>query len=110
MGFKDIVKKDIEKVFFNPEEFGSPHQIGERTLNLIVDDNEMVEREKRAPLKDLTDGTYRRKLMFYVAAREFGPLPAVGKLLSLDGRQYRIIDAVNEDGVYSISLEAVRGI
>ena len=52
----------------------------------------------------------KESCIFYVLAKNFGPLPAVGRLLTLDDRKYRIIDAVNEDGIYSISLEAVRGV
>ena len=105
MGFKDIVAKDNRSVFLNPAEFGSLHRVDGRTLCILVDDNEMIEREKRIPSNDELDGIYKRKLLFYVLAKNFGPLPAVGRLL-----KYRIIDAVNEDGIYSISLEAVRGV
>ena len=110
MGFKDFVAKDIRSVFLNPAEFGSLHRIDGRTLCILVDDNEMSEREKRTPSNDELDGIYKRKLLFYALAKEFGPLPAIGRLLTLDDRKYRIIDAVNEDGIYSISLEAVRGV
>lgn len=41
-------------------------------------------------------------------AKTFGALPVVGRSLSLDNRLYMITDAVDEDGIYSISLEAVR--
>lgn len=40
--------------------------------------------------------------------RDFGPLPAVGRSLKLDGRDFVITDAINEGGIYSISMEAVR--
>ena len=110
MGFKEIIQRDITNVFMNPREFGEFHQVGDRRLPLILDDNEMIEREKRTQSSQGADGTYRRKLMFYVAARDFGPLPAVGKLLELDGRKYRIIDSIDESGIYSISLEAIKGL
>ncbi|MBS6517451.1 MAG: hypothetical protein KH353_04550 [Clostridium sp.] len=110
MGFKEIIARDNRSVFLNPAEFGSLHRIDGRILCILVDDNEMIEREKRTPSGDELDGIYKRKLLFYALAKEFGPLPAIGRLLTLDDRKYRIIDAVNEDGIYSISLEAVRGV
>ena len=82
--------------------------VGNRKITLIVDDNEMIEREKRTPMQDSMDGTYRRKLLFYAAASEFGPLPADGRMLTLDGAAYRVIDSINESGIYSVSLEAVK--
>lgn len=108
MGFKDLIQKDIRTVFFNPKEFGTPHTVNEKEMCIIVDDNEMIEREKRYSMREMVDGTFKRKILFYVAAAEFGPLPMVGRMLSLDRRSYKITDAVNEDGIYSISLEAVK--
>ena len=37
---------------------------------------------------------------------DFGLLPPVGHILVLDQDKYVITDAINEDGIYSISLEA----
>ena len=108
MDFKELIKDDISNVFLNPEEFGELHTVGNRKMCILVDDNEMIEREKRTPMYDGTEGVYKRKLLFYVKAADFGPLPAVGRLLTLDGGSYRVIDSINESGLYSISLEAVR--
>lgn len=108
MGFKDIVSSDLEKIFLNQDEFADYHTINGKTMVVLVDDNEMIEREKRVPMRDVMDGTYSRTLMLYVASNVFGPLPAVGRLLNLDGKNYHIVDAVDENGIYSISLKAVR--
>ena len=107
MGFKDIIQGDIQAVFLNPDEFAAKHLVNGKLMTVTIDDNEMIEREKKA-LNKGEDGLYKRTLLIYVAAAEFGPLPAVGKLLEIDRGRYRIMDAVNEDGIYSISLEAVR--
>ena len=45
-------------------------------------------------------------MLFYVWAKEFGAFPPVGHILVLDQDKYVITDAINEDGIYSISLEA----
>ena len=108
MGFKDIVREDIRNIFLDTEEFGTPHLINDRKIPIVIDDNEMIEREKRSTGTDSAEGIYKRQILFYVAASEFGPLPAVGRRLTLDGRPYQITDAINEDGLYSISLKAVR--
>lgn len=108
MGFKDIVREDIHRTFLDPEEFGAMHQINGKSIQIVIDDNEMIEREKRTPMADGAEGIYKRQMLFYVASSEFGPLPAVGRILTLDGRPYQITDAINEDGIYSISLKAVR--
>lgn len=108
-GFKDIIRSDNMSVFLNPDEFGEMHLIGGRPMNIIIDDNEMVEREKRqSGMRDYRQGVYNRQILFYVLAKTFGAPPVVGRSLSLDNRLYMITDAVDEDGIYSISLEAVR--
>lgn len=109
MNFKELLAEDTVTVFMNPEEFGEEHIISGRLLNIIIDDIEMVEREKRQTgTEAYRQGIYKKKVLFYVLARDFGPLPAVGRLLELDEKAYLITDAVNEDGIYSISLEAQR--
>lgn len=109
MGFKEIIQEDSRRVFLNPEEFGELHEISGRKMLIIIDDNEMVEREKRqAAGQGYRQGIYTKQLLFYVLGRDFGPLPAVGRALALDGKNYVITDAINESGIYSISLEAVR--
>ena len=108
-GFKDIVKDDNRTVFLNFEEFGEIHVISGRRMLVIIDDNEMVEREKRqSGTQAWRQGVYVKQMLFYVLAEEFGPLPPVGRSLIFDNRTYLVTDAVDESGIYSISLEAVR--
>lgn len=107
MSFKEQVRQDNEAVFMNLEEFSDIHVVNGREMTVQIDNNEMIEREK--PYRDSHgDGVYRRKLLIYVKAEEFGRLPAIGRVLALDGESYTVSDAVNEGGIYSLSLEANR--
>ena len=96
MTFKEQIEQDNRAVFMNLDEFSE------------IDNNEMIDREKRHQYKRDTyaDGVYRKELLIYVKAEDFGKLPAVGRLLNLDGKSYIISDAIDEDGIYSLSLEA----
>ena len=49
-----------------------------------------------------------KEMLIYVSAKDFGKLPAVGRVLTLDGKSYTISDAIDEDGIYSLCLEANR--
>lgn len=106
--FKDQVAKDNKTVFLNRDEFADEHTINSKKMTVIFDNNEMIDREKRYQYKRslYADGVYLKELLIYVLADEFGPLPAVGRTLTLDGKVYLISDAIDEDGVYSLSLEA----
>ncbi len=106
MKLKELIAADVEKAFLNPEEFGEIHMVNGLEMLIIMDGNEMIEREKRA--RNHVEGTFRKQILFFVAAEEFGALPAIGREISVDGKKYRVTDAVSEGGIYSISAEANR--
>lgn len=100
------MQKDIEKVFINPLEFGEEHTVDGKIMNIIIDNLEQVEREKRETRID--EGLFNKQVLFYVSEKEFGKLPKIGRQLKLDSHNYIVTDAINEDGIYSVSLEAKR--
>jgi hypothetical protein len=106
LSFKQAVSNDISAVFLNQDEFADPHTIDGKAMTVLIDDIELVEREKR--MKSNMDGIHARQVLIYVSAAEFGPLPAQGRLLKLDGKRYTVLDATEEGGVYAITLEANR--
>lgn len=112
MNFKDTVKEDIRTVFLNFDEFGEIHKLQGKKRLVIVDENELTEREKRVKNSGKLNGTSRelhlKQFLIYIAAEDFGELPLPGNVLDFDGKKYVITDAENEDGIYSISLEANR--
>lgn len=106
LSFKQAVNNDISAVFLNEDEYADPHTIDGVTMSVLIDDIELVEREKR--MKSNMDGIHARQVLIYVSASEFGSLPAQGRLLKLDGKRYTVLDATEEGGVYAITLEANR--
>ncbi|MCM1122546.1 MAG: hypothetical protein NC416_08185 [Eubacterium sp.] len=104
--FKDILQQDIKRTFLNIDEFGEMHDINGQEVTIIIDENELTEREKR--LRRNEGELHKKQLLFYIAAEDFGNLPAPGKVLKLDQKSYIITDAEDEGGIYSISLEAVK--
>ncbi len=110
MTFKDVIKNDIRNVFMSFDEFGTIHKLDGKNKLVIIDENELTEREKRERTRDGINakGLHKKQLLFYIEAERFGSLPSPGNLLNFDGKDYIITDANNEDGIYSISLEATR--
>lgn len=106
MGFKNIVREDVHNVFLNIEEFSEIHTINGKSMPVQVDSNEQIEREKRSA-KNI-EGMFTNQRLIYVAASDFGPMPKQGSLLTMDNRMFRVADTVDEDGIYSIALEANR--
>ena len=107
MTFKNILARDVKQVFLNPAEFGEVHKVNGTPMTIVLDDVENIEREKK--MKYSMDGIYARQILFYVSTAEFGPLPGQGDLVSLDGKEYMVMDATDECGIYAITLEANRG-
>ena len=107
MTFKEAVRDDISSVFMDTDEFAAIHTLNGKQIPVIVDNNEMIEREKK--MKSNMDGVTVKTTLIYVKARDYGGgLPPVGYAITLDGAHFRVTDATNEDGVYSIHLEMNR--
>lgn len=107
MTFKEILQRDINEIFFNLDEFSGTHTVDGKEITAMIDDMEHIEREKK--MKSNMDGIHTRQVLLYVKASEFGGvLPAIGRILTLDARKYLVVDAVDEGGVYTITLEINR--
>lgn len=104
--FKDIIRQDIHTTFLNVDEFSDIHTVNGIDMPVQMDDIEQINREKR--YKDNMDGVYVQQRLIYVAASDYGPLPKKDSLVTLDSRKYRVVEAIEEDGVYSVTLEANR--
>ena len=112
MGFKDLIREDVKNVFMNPEEFSDLHTLNGVEVPVQIDNNEQIEREKR--FNQNMDGIYVNQKLIYVSAEDYkkapgrAGLPKLVTTISLDGRVYRVADAIDESGIYSITLEANR--
>lgn len=111
--FKEQVSSDIQNTFFNSadrDEFTSVHTIdGVSYTDVIVDQLEQVDRQKRLQKNTYKygDAMFLKEIMFYIPKLVYGKgLPSIGRAMIFDGRTYIVTDAIDEDGVYSISLEA----
>lgn len=108
--FKDIAKQDVNNIFFCDSEFSEQHTINGKPMHAIIDENELMEREQAYIVTQRTDGIYRKRLLIYVPAAEYGPKPVPGSRINLDGKRLYIVeDCIDEDGVYSITLGANNG-
>lgn len=104
--FKDVLKDDVNNTFMNLDEFADTRIVDGKEIPVIIDENEIIEREKK--MKSNMDGVYVKQKLMYVKADDFGALPAIGRAIMLDGKRYIVIDAVDEQGVYSITMESNR--
>lgn len=106
MNFKELVAQDTKKVFLNPDEFGEEHEIDGKMVMVIVDSNEQIERQKRVVSN--SDGVFVKEILFYTSKESIGNLPVIGRVMRFDKKSYAVTDAIDENGIYSISLRAVK--
>lgn len=107
-GFKEILFQDIKRTYLNPGEFGEEHTIDGKRMVVSIDGMEVVERAKKQAEYGRIDGIFRQQIVLYVARSDFGPLPAIGRILKIDSATYKVKDAIDEVGIFSITLEAVK--
>lgn len=105
--FKEQIAADISGVFLNEQEFADKHTIDGKEMTVVVDENELLERDK-ARMGTHQDGLYKSRRLIYVSREEFGPRPPIGKQLNFDGRLFRVADCTEEAGMLAITLEAAR--
>ena len=106
--FKEIVAADISAVFLNKLEFADAHSIDGKEMTVLIDENELLERDKAKAMNTQLTGTYKSRRLIYVEKSEFGARPAQGRMLSLDWRAFKVADCTEEAGVLAIELEAVK--
>lgn len=108
MTFKGMLREDIHDIFLNMDEFGERHTVnGRKDVLIVTDDFELFSREKYHK-NVANDGTSRNRGIFYVRASDVGRLPKPGQQLTIDGMHFRVEQAVNETGLYAITIQAVR--
>lgn len=99
MGFKDMVASDILGVFINVDEFGETYRIEGRTVNIVVDNDELKERQGGQDLAVAESAT-----LFYAKTADLPPRRPAGESLNVNGREC-LIDAWSEDmGLSTIVL------
>ena len=106
--FKELLAADISNVFLNLDEFAEIRLINGKKIAVMVDDNELLERDKATALGAQLAGTYKARRLIYVSKEEFGPRPAQDALLTMGTKEYRVKSCTEETGILTIELEAVR--
>ena len=106
--FKAQIAADISLVFLNDLEFADGHELNGKTLKVIIDDNELVERDKAQLMSTSIDGIHKTRRLIYVSESDFGSRPAPGMIVTLDGKPFRAKNCTAEAGILGIELAAIK--
>ena len=85
MNFKDIVKNDINNVFFNDDEFAGSIIINGKTISVVVDSDRLIERSQKE-----YEGISIGEILYYIRVKEFNKKPSEGEVQIFNGKQMYI--------------------
>lgn len=98
-GFKDGVAADILGVFLNLDEFGEIYTIEGREIPVVVDNDELKERQGGQDLAVAESAT-----LFYAKTADLPPRRPAGESLNVNGRECLIDDWQEDMGVSTVVL------
>ena len=107
-GFKDMVARDVKNIFLNSEEFGETHTVNGHRMTIVLsgaDHTENDQRDSEGRTRYGKSATYSRQIVMHVASEDFGRLPAQGDDVVLDRMHYQVADAVDQQGMFCITLD-----
>lgn len=104
MGFKDSLLNDIERVFFNLDEFAESCSWNKRNIVAIIDDESLI-RKYSSEFEVLTQGSH----LIYVDKSQLEDDQNIGDVVVFNNNLYTINEIKEENGILSIFLNAGRG-
>lgn len=103
MSFKDDIIADINAVYMNVEEYGSPHSIeGGKPITCVFDDEALRERQAGQEI-----GVAEAVVLLFAKTSELPPKKPAGSHFNVDGREYLVADWSEDMGVSQITLNQV---
>lgn len=99
MGFKDMVAADRSAVFLDLDFFGEEYRIEGKNITIVVDTDELKERQGSQDLAVAESGT-----LFYARAEDLPPRRSPGQNLNVNGRECIIDDWKVDMGMATIVL------
>ncbi|MCT2347126.1 hypothetical protein M4D71_23530 [Niallia taxi] len=92
----DFFNADLEKVFFNEEEFAETLLINGNSVKVVRDPYQL--------LKAKQDGLENAELVFSITKKELGYRPISGEAMKIGKVTFRVMAVSNEDETYVITL------
>ena len=99
MAFKDMVAADIAATFLSKEFFGEPYRVEGKTITIVIDNDELKERQGGQDLAVAESAT-----LFYASVSDLPPRKAPGSSLNINGRECIIDDWKEDMGMATVVL------
>lgn len=103
MSFKDDLLDDLNKVFFNSDEFAEGCTWNQYRIKAIIDDESLI-RKYSAEFQNLNQGSH----VIYVTENQFSSIPQLNDAVVFNNNLYSVNELKREDGMLTIFLELGR--
>ncbi len=104
MGFKESLEDDLDRVFFNTNEFADKYQWNTKEITAVVDDDSLI-RKYSSEFEALGQGGR----MVFVSEKQFTTLPIMNEVVVFDYNTYTIDEVKTDAGMLCIFLRMGRG-
>lgn len=105
--FKDCLADDLS-TFVNLDEFAELHMVNGVEVEIVVDDDQFSSRDRfPTDLYVMSQGVYVEDKTFYIRSSDMEK-PEPGEQVNLDGKEYRVSAATEENGLITVKITANR--
>lgn len=105
MAFKDRLQHDLDAVIFNVDSTGEYHTWNRHTIRCHVDEETALRRKNENVIDVGWDNTTTEKVI-YASVEGFPSRPVPGMNVFFDDRPYRVLQAQDDMGMYTILIVA----
>lgn len=106
---RDLIKADIENVFFNEMGFASSHTLENKPIKCIVDSDALNRRTAQTTLNEVS-GIGKSEFAVFVKTADIVKKVTVGGTVIFDSKQYIISNLYENDDITEMVLEQNRNI
>lgn len=103
MNFKDMIKNDLDAVFFNSTEFAEPHRVEGAKIDVVVD-NDQLNKLKKGQILGLVEAD----MLIMGRETDFPADLSPGRLLNVDGRELLVVNSGKDMGLVEVALSQNR--
>lgn len=103
--FREMIRKDIDEIFLNPEEFADYHDINGQRVKCVMDTD--VTRQFGRDGTERRLGVMNNQIRIFIKISDMVPAPVQDQLLVVDGSHHRVDSVSVEDGVLVVLATAV---
>ena len=103
MSFKEQIRKDLDSVFLNLDEFAELRRVEGKRIAVIVDDNQLTNLKQGQIL-----GLVNADMLLMGREEDFPANLEPGRLLNVDGRELIIENSGRDMGLVEVALRQNR--